>query len=290
MRRGEVTDRMVTADTTAAAIIRAMTGREVSHEVVKPATARGRPLLEIDRLMVGNAAKPALDAVSFAVHAGEIVGIAGVAGNGQAELVDAVTGRRVIDGGTLTIAGTRANDLSLRERRGLGMAIVPEDRHDVGSVAGMPAYVNMSMGKHRAPPLSRRGLIDRAAMRRHAETLIQRFGVAIQGPDTRVGTLSGGNLQKLIVAREFDHQAPVLLVEQPTRGVDVGAIEYIHRVLVDERSAGRAVLLISSELPELLALCDRILVLYEGRIVRELAASQTDEKEIGFYMAGGKGA
>jgi len=170
------------------------------------------------------------------------------------------------------------------------MAIVPEDRHDVGSVAGMPSYVNMSMGKHRAPPLSRRGLIDRAAMRRHAETLIQRFGVAIQGPDTRVGTLSGGNLQKLIVAREFDHQAPVLLVEQPTRGVDVGAIEYIHRVLVDERSAGRAVLLISSELPELLALCDRILVLYEGRIVRELAASQTDEKEIGFYMAGGKGA
>jgi simple sugar transport system ATP-binding protein len=239
---------------------------------------------------VGLLPKPALNTVTFAVHAGEIVGIAGVAGNGQAELVGVITGRCRVDGGTLTLSGTPLADLDTRARRELGMAIVPEDRHLVGSVARMPAFINMSMGKHRSKPLSAGGLIDRQAMREHARRLIDRFGVAIQGPDTKVGTLSGGNLQKLIVARELDHQAPFLLIEQPTRGVDVGAIEHIHKVLIEERTAGKAILLISSELPELLSLCDRILVLYEGEIIKALSASETDEKEIGFYMAGGKDA
>lgn len=290
MRRGEVTDQMETAETTSDAIIRAMTGRDVSHAVTKLPTLPGQPRLELQDVTMGAMPKPALNNVTFTVRAGEIVGIAGVAGNGQAELVDAITGQRRVDGGTVVLSGTFLTGLSTRARRELGMAIVPEDRHHVGSVARMPAFINMSMGKHRVRPLSVGGLIDRQAMREHAKRLIERFGVAIQSPDTKVDTLSGGNLQKLIVARELDHQAPFLLIEQPTRGVDVGAIEYIHKVLVEERTAGKAILLISSELPELLALCDRILVLYEGEIIKALSASQTDEKEIGFYMAGGKEA
>lgn len=290
MRRGAVTDRMVTAETTPDAIIRAMTGRDVSRTVTRTASGAGEVRLDVRGATIGNAGKPKLDGVSFYVRAGEIVGIAGVAGNGQTELVDAITGNARLDGGDIRIRDTSVAGLSTRQRRDLGFAIVPEDRHGVGSVDRMPAYINMSMGKHRRPPLSKGGLVDKAAMRRHAAALIQRFGVAIQGADTKVGTLSGGNLQKLIVARELDHQAPLLLIEQPTRGVDVGAIEYIHKVIVDERGAGRAILLVSSELPELLALCDRILVFYEGQVIKELVAAETNEKEIGFYMAGGKAA
>ena len=290
MRKGQVVDVMSTRETTSERIVEAMTGRTVNASLPRQEREAGAAQLEVVDLVRTDAGKPILTGVTLDVRAGEIVGIAGVAGNGQNELIAAITGRGRIDSGDIKVAGVSTLNLTVRQLRGHGLSFVPEDRHEVGSASSMPAFVNLALGKHRRAPMSKRGLIDKSAMRAYAETLIKRFGVAIHSADTKVGTLSGGNLQKLIVARELAHEADVLIIEQPTRGVDVGAIEFIHQVLLQERMAGRAILLVSSELSELLALCDRILVMYEGRIVAELPAETASEQEIGYFMAGGKAA
>jgi simple sugar transport system ATP-binding protein len=175
-------------------------------------------------------------------------------------------------------------------RRVAGIAYVPEDRAHTGTALRASAADTLSMGFHRRPPLSRRGVLDRAAMRDRARGMIARFGIKIPGEGTTVGTLSGGNLQKVVVARELDHQAPVLIAEQPTRGVDVGAIEFIHGQLVAERDKGRAVLLVSAELGEILALSDRVLVMYEGRVIAEVPGAEATETSLGLLMAGVTGA
>jgi simple sugar transport system ATP-binding protein len=290
LRDGRVAARMATADTDPQAIIRAMTGRNVVLKVDKGPSEPGRPLLQVDGLSVSAPGRLAVDSVSFAVRAGEILGIAGVAGNGQTELIEAVAGLRAADAGTVLVDGRDVTAAGVAGRRAAGIAYVPEDRAHTGTALRASATDTLSMGFHRRPPLSRRGVLDRAAMRRRARDLIARFGVKIPGEDTVVGTLSGGNLQKVVVARELDHHAPVLIAEQPTRGVDVGAIEFIHGQLVAERDKGRAVLLVSAELTEILALSDRVLVMYEGRVIAEVSGADATETSLGLLMAGVVGA
>jgi len=286
LRDGRVADRMATAETDPQAIIRAMTGRNVTLKVDKAPAQPGRPLLEVEGLVLAAPGRPAVDGVSFAVHAGEIVGIAGVAGNGQTELIEIVAGLRAADAGSIRVDGRDVTATGVAGRRAAGIAYVPEDRAHTGTAPRASATDNLNMGFHRRPPLSRRGVLDRAAMRDRARGLIARFGIKIPGEGTAVGTLSGGNLQKVVVARELDHQAPVLIAEQPTRGVDVGAIEFIHAQLVAERDKGRAVLLVSAELGEVLALSDRVLVMYEGRVIAEVPGNEATETSLGLLMAG----
>ena len=286
LRDGRVAARLVTAETDAQAIIRAMTGRNVSLKVDRTPAVPGRPLLQVDGLTLDAPGRPAVDGVSFAVRAGEIVGIAGVAGNGQTELVEIVAGLRAADAGTVRVDGRDVTTAGVAGSRVAGIAYVPEDRAHTGTALRASATDTLSMGFHRRAPLSRHGVLDRGAMRRRARDLIARFGVKIPGEATAVGTLSGGNLQKVVVARELDHEAAVLIAEQPTRGVDVGAIEFIHGQLVAERDKGRAVLLVSAELTEILALSDRVLVMYEGRVIAEVPGAEATETSLGLLMAG----
>lgn len=287
MRDGRVTERMVTAETTPRDIIRAMTGRAVNLTVEKKPASPGETVLDIRDLVVGaNLAKPAVNGLNLTVRAGEIVGVAGVAGNGQNELIEALTGLALPDGGSVILAGTDVTHSDVEARRAAGLAYVPEDRAATGTARKASAADNLVMGFQRKPPFSKGLRMDRAAVTDHARKLIARFGVKIGSEAVPVGTLSGGNLQKVVVARELAHQAPLLIAEQPTRGVDVGAIEFIHAELVAERDRGSAVLLVSAELGEILALSDRIVVMYEGRILADMAANEASEEKLGLLMAG----
>ncbi|HSV01448.1 MAG TPA: ATP-binding cassette domain-containing protein, partial [Roseiarcus sp.] len=230
--------------------------------------------------------RPAIDRVSFAVRAGEIVGIAGVAGTGQTELIEALTGLRAPDQGRVEIAGRDVTRADVADHRRAGLAYIPEDRATTGAALRASAADNLAMGFHRGAPLARRGLLDHRAVAAHARRLIARFDVRIGGETQRVGSLSGGNLQKLVLARELTHEGPLLIAEQPTRGVDVGATEFIHRLLIAERDKGRAILLVSAELSEILALSDRILVMFEGRVLADMLGGEADEETLGFLMAG----
>jgi len=286
LRDGRVAGRLITRDTSAEEITRAMTGRNVFFEPRKASTGLGEPMLEVEALTVGDGEKPLVAAAQFAVRGGEIVGIAGVAGNGQSELVEAIVGLRPHDDGRIRVAGHDVTAEPLRLRRRAGLSYIPEDRAATGTALAASAADNLAMGFHRGAPLARGSLLDRSAMRTHARNLIKRFAVKIPDEVTQVGTLSGGNLQKVVAARELAHEAQVVIAEQPTRGLDVGATEFIHRTLLAQRDDGRAVLLVSSELSEIMSLCDRILVMYEGRIVADLAANDADEAKLGLLMAG----
>jgi ABC-type uncharacterized transport system ATPase subunit len=287
LRDGKVVDRMVTAETSAREIIRAMTGRAVNLTVEKRPAEPGAVVLEARGLTVAaDGGKPVVDAVDLTVRAGEIVGIAGVAGNGQTELIEALTGLRIPDGGKVAIHGTDVTRLDVERHRDAGLAYIPEDRATTGTALAASAADNLAMGFQARPPLSKGRLLDGRAVAAHARALIARFGVKIGSEQLPVGTLSGGNLQKVVVARELSHAAPLLIAEQPTRGVDVGAIEFIHGQLVAERDRGGAVLLVSAELTEILALSDRVLVMFDGRILAELPAAEADEETLGLLMAG----
>ncbi len=287
LRDGRVVERMKTGQTTAREIVRAMTGRSVNLKVDKAPARPGAPLLEaIDLTVAAPGGKPLVDKVALKVRAGEIVGIAGVAGNGQAELVEALVGLRRLDGGKVLIGGIDVSGGDVAARREAGIAYIPEDRAAVGAALAASAADNLAMGFHRRPPLDRGGLIDSAAMASRARALIAKFDIRIESERAPVGSLSGGNLQKVVVARELSHEAPALIAEQPTRGLDVGATEFIHGQLVAERDAGRAVLLISAELSEILALSDRILVMYEGRVLADVPQKRATEETLGLLMAG----
>jgi general nucleoside transport system ATP-binding protein len=287
LRDGRVVDRLRTRETTPREIIRAMTGRSVNLRIDKGPARIGAPLLEaIDLTIVAPGAKPAVDKASFVVRGGEIVGVAGVAGNGQSELVEALVGMRAPDGGGVRIQGRDAGRLDVAARRQAGLAYIPEDRALVGAALKASAADNLAMGFQRLPPLARGLLLDLGAMSHRAKTLIAKFAVKIANEQTTVGSLSGGNLQKIVAARELSHEAPVIIAEQPTRGLDVGATEFIHGQLVGERDKGRAVLLVSAELTEILALSDRILVMYEGRILADVPQADANEEALGLLMAG----
>ncbi|OLP56469.1 heme ABC transporter ATP-binding protein [Rhizobium rhizosphaerae] len=289
LRQGRVTERMATRDTTPAEIIRAMTGRVVNLTVDRKPATPGAAVLDVQGLTVGTGAKPVVDKLSFRLHAGEIVGIAGVAGNGQTELIEALTGLRRPDGGRVTLSGRDVTEADVEAHRAAGLAYVPEDRAVTGTARAASAADNLLMGYQRKAPFTEGLRLNAKAVAEHARRLIGRFGVKIADETVLVGTLSGGNLQKVVIARELTHQAPLLIAEQPTRGVDVGAIEFIHAELVAERDRGRAILLVSAELSEILALSDRILVMYEGRILADLPAGAADEDRLGLLMAGRTG-
>jgi general nucleoside transport system ATP-binding protein len=283
LRDGRVTLSCATADTDRAALAAAMTGRDVELDKVYPVGSPGEVLLSAQGLTIHG--HPALHDVSLEVRAGEVVGIAGVAGNGQTELVEAIAGLRPLDAGTVTVLGRDVHGLSVRQRRAAGMAHIPEDRAETGSAPGAPLAGNLAAGFQRK--LARRGLLRPGAVRAHARAIVDRFGVRAASETVPMRTLSGGNQQKAILGRELTHDAPVLLVEQPTRGVDIGAVGQIHQRLVEYRDAGHAVLLVSAELSEIRALADRVLVMYEGRIVASLTKDEATYEALGLAMAGG---
>lgn len=288
MRDGKVVSRMKTSDTSAAAIAQAMTGREVLFEVASGEAHPGAPVLQVDGITVKRVGgqRAIVDGVSLTVHGGEIVGIAGVSGNGQTELIQAIVGLRHADRGEVRVDRVDVSRASVMRRREAGLAYVPEDRHATGTAGPASVKDNLVMGFHHRAPLASRGFLNRDEMRRHAERLIHDYDVRLTSPDVPVAALSGGNMQKVVVAREMAHGASLLIAEQPARGVDVGAIEYIHRALIDYRDAGHGVLLVSNEMSEVLALSDRILVMFEGRISGELSRAEATAARLGRLMLG----
>jgi general nucleoside transport system ATP-binding protein len=265
-----------------------MVGREVLLRVAKkPAKPKGE-ILGVQRLSV----KARLHEISLSVCAGEIVGIAGVEGNGQTELIEVLAGLVDRDrlSGRVEFEGNDISTLSARDRKELGIAHVPEDRHRRGLLLDASLAENSILGVHyRQPAVARRGgiLLDDAGIRARAQQVIRDFDVRPANAGLPARALSGGNQQKLIIGREFELPPKLLLVSQPTRGVDIGAIEFIHRKLVELRDAGCAVLLVSAELEEVTALADRLMVIYEGRIVGEVDPAKATREEIGLMMTGG---
>jgi simple sugar transport system ATP-binding protein len=284
LRDGRVVDTVNTAETTPAELARMMVGREVLLRVERRPVEVGDVLLQTDGLSVESSLGAHLREVSLRVRAGEILGVAGVEGNGQLELEEAISGLRRHHEGTVTLAGRELRGGPQRRRR-VGLAHIPSDRQRRGLIAGFSLAWNLILGSQWREPFARRGVFRFSSIISYAQQLIRDFGIRAAGLFAPVSSLSGGNQQKLIIAREFSREPEVVLACQPTRGVDVGAIEYIHKRLLELREQGKGVLLISAELDEIRALSDRILVLYEGRIVAERDAD-CDEHELGLLMAG----
>ena len=293
MRDGRVVGRLKTAETNAAELARLMVGRDVLLRVEKPAARPGPVTLTVHNLAVtARDGTRRVDGLSLKVHAGEIVGIAGVEGNGQTELIEALAGinASLHVTGDIELEGQNINRLGARQRRERGVAHIPEDRHRRGLLLDFDLAENSILGVHyRAPAVAGAGgvLLDEGGIRARAAEVIRDFDVRPADPALPARALSGGNQQKLIIGREFGQRPKLLLVSQPTRGVDIGAIEFIHRKLVAMRHAGCAVLLVSAELEEVTALADRLLVIHEGRIVGEVDPAATTHEEIGLLMTGG---
>ena len=268
-----------------------MVGRPIPSLAPRTPRPPGEPLLEAHGLVVRDArGLPAVRGMSFQVRAGEIFGIAGVEGNGQHELVECLAGLRPPTAGEIVIAGRRCSGRSAREHFAAGLAHIPSDRLHRGLIADMSLAENLALGFQRSPALGRGPMLSRRRLRVRAAALLAEYDVRPPDPGARAGRLSGGNQQKLIAARELSRGARVLLAAHPTRGVDLGAVAFLHQRLLAERDAGRAVLLVSSELSELLALGDRLVVMFGGRIVHETRPADTDERTLGLYMTGRRGA
>jgi simple sugar transport system ATP-binding protein len=264
-----------------------MVGREVLLSVDKKPAEPGEPMLIVENLSVkDDRGLPAVRDVSFEVRAGEIVGIAGVDGNGQSELIDALTGLRKPDSGRVVVGGDDVTSASVRKHLDDGLGHIPEDRQRRGLVLEFTLAENLAFFAYRRAPVSRLGWLSPRRMIDRARDLLSAYDVRGGGPQTRASALSGGNQQKVVLAREVERDPQVLVAAQPTRGLDVGAIEFVHRRLVEERDVGRAILLVSFELEEVLSLSDRILVVFEGRIVGEYPPTATQE-ELGLAMVGG---
>jgi ABC-type uncharacterized transport system ATPase subunit len=287
LRRGKKIDTVPREGATEEGLAKMMVGREVLLRVEKKAAQPGDVVLEVRDLHVNDDRHlAAVRDVSFAVRAGEIVGIAGVEGNGQSELIEAITGLRRAEGGQVAVAGKVMEHTTARKMLDAGVGHIPEDRQRRGLVLEFTLAENIALHDYCYPPDSRWGWLFPRRLMQRARELIREFDVRGGGPQTRAAALSGGNQQKLVAAREVSRDPKVLVAAQPTRGLDVGAIEYLHRRLVEERDEGRAILLISLELDEVISLSDRLLVMYEGRIVGE-HGSDASEEAIGLEMLGG---
>jgi simple sugar transport system ATP-binding protein len=288
LRRGKRIDTIPREGATEESLARMMVGREVLLRVEKPPPRTGDLLLEVKSLEVNDDRDlPAVRDVSLSVRAGEIVGIAGVEGNGQSELIEAITGLRRPESGEVVVGGRVIGHATAREMLDAGVGHIPEDRQRRGLILEFTIAENIALHDYNKPPDSRFGWLFPRRLIQRARQLIKEFDVRGGGPGTRAEALSGGNQQKLVAAREVSRDPKVLVAAQPTRGLDVGAIEYLHRRLVEERDEGRAILLLSLELDEVLSLSDRILVMYEGQIVAEHEGGATED-EIGFEMLGGR--
>ena len=276
------------AATSSAEMAQLMCGREIVPPL-RPPAAPGGPVLELAGVATSAHAGMRLRDVSISVRAGEIVGVAGVSGNGQRALADVVSGMLTPDAGTLTIAGTRIQRFSPRAVQAQGLGRIPEDRMTTGLVAGLPLADSMVLPRIGTPAFSRAGLLDRAAILAFVEEQIAAFDIRCPGPMARAGSLSGGNLQKALLARELAFNPRVLIAAQPTRGLDIGAARFVHDKLLELRAKGCGLLVIGEDLEELLILCDRIAVIYEGRIAGVLEAAEATIARLGLLMSGAGG-
>ena len=291
LRKGKYMGTVEIKDTTKEELSRMMVGRDVQLQVEKKPAAPGKVVLDVEDVTMHNAQhkKDSVKNVSFQVHAGEIVCLAGIEGNGQTEFVYGLTGLEKISGGTITLDGQDITHASIRQRSKDGMSHIPEDRHKHGLVLDYTLEKNMVLQRYWQPEFQKGGFIRADKVREYSDRLIKQYDVRSgQGSSTIVRSMSGGNQQKAIIAREIDRDPKLLIAVQPTRGLDVGAIEYIHKQIVAERVKGKAVLLVSLELDEVMNLSDRILVMYEGEIVGEFDPKTTTVQELGLYMAGAK--
>jgi general nucleoside transport system ATP-binding protein len=285
MRDGRVVGAVSTRETSEQELARLMVGRDVNLRANRVPIERGRAVLRIDGLHVRDeVGQEKVRGISLDVHAGEIVGIAGVDGNGQSQLAEAIMHLRAANQGRVFLNDQEITRLTVAQHRALGLSYIPADRRHVGSIPGMSIADNAILGSHRERT---RGLfLDKRRIREHAERLIARFGVRAASTGAMAGKLSGGNLQKLILGREIMQDAAAIVVEQPTRGLDVGAVESVWLELLRERERGTAILLISAELEELMNLADRIAVMFEGRIVGILNAASVTVEKLGLMISG----
>ncbi|MBP3454108.1 MAG: ABC transporter ATP-binding protein [Clostridia bacterium] len=291
LRKGRYIGTVNTSETTKAELSSMMVGRPVQLVVDKQLAQPGETVLEVENLCVPSKLykRNAVNNVSFKARAGEILCIAGIDGNGQTDLVYAITGLEHPSSGKITLGNKNVTRLPIRQRSDAGMSHIPEDRHKHGLVLDFTLEQNMVLQRFDEGRFQKMGFIRFDEVRRYADMLIEQYDVRSgQGAETTVRSMSGGNQQKAIVAREIDRDKPLIIAVQPTRGLDVGAIEYIHSQLVAQRDAGKAVLLVSLELDEVMNLSDRILVMYEGEIVGEFDPKQITVEELGLYMAGAK--
>ncbi|MEW6227237.1 MAG: ABC transporter ATP-binding protein [Bacillota bacterium] len=287
MRKGKVVGAMRTADTNPREIARMMVGREVLLRIEKKPPAPRDVVLDVKDLVVAdNRGLLAVKGVSLTVQAGEILGVAGVEGNGQTELVEALTGLRPVERGTVKIGNTDVTSASPLRRRELGLSHIPEDRLTRGLNLRATIEENLIVTSHHKPPLSKWGVFNFPKRAEHADRLVAEFDIRATGRQVPARTLSGGNLQKVVVARELAAEPALLIAAQPTRGLDIGSIEFIHQRIVDARDQGQAVLLVSAELDEIMSLSDRIAVMYEGEIVGVVPGGAATEEELGLLMAG----
>ena len=291
LRKGKYIGTVNTADVTVEQLSAMMVGRNVNFHVEKQPQHLGDVILDIRNMTVASHVHKnnAVKNVSLQVRAGEIVCIAGIDGNGQTEFIYGLSGLEPLVSGTITMLGKDITRTAIRKRSLLGMSHIPEDRHKHGLVLDYTLEDDIVLQTYFEPRFSKGGFLRRKAIRQYAEELIDQYDIRSgQGPVTMARSMSGGNQQKAIIAREIDKNPSLLVAVQPTRGLDVGAIEYIHKQIVAQRDAGKAVLLVSLEMDEVLDLSDRILVMYEGEIVGELDPKTTTPEEMGLYMAGAK--
>ncbi len=292
LRKGKYIGTVEIPSTTKAELSRMMVGRDVEFAVQKAPAHPADVVLDVQNLTVASKVHKnnAVKNVSFQVHAGEIVCIAGIDGNGQSELVFGISGLEPVTGGTVTMLGRDITHAPIRKRSLMGMSHIPEDRHKHGLVLDYTLEDNLILQRYFQPEFTNKaGFLRRKNIRTYAQRLIEQYDIRSgQGPITIARSMSGGNQQKAIIAREIDKDPQLLIAVQPTRGLDVGAIEYIHKQIVAQRDAGKAVLLVSLELDEVMTVSDRILVMYEGEIVGQLDPKTTTVEELGLYMAGAK--
>lgn len=289
IRRGKLIGTVETADVDTRDLAKMMVGRDVILEVEKEPAKPGEVILKVDNVhALNDRGLPALEGTTFEVRAGEILGIAGVEGNGQSELTEVITGLRPLQEGQVELNGKNISNISTRKRIGSGISYIPEDRHKRGLVLDFSLSENMILGHHYKAPFSKGINLNYPSIQANARELIEEFDIRTPNEEVLAKNLSGGNQQKVIIARELSRNPELLIAAQPTRGVDVGAIEFIHKRIVEQRDAGKAVLLISLELDEILSLSDRIAVIYEGQIVDILDAKDATEEELGLMMAGAK--
>ena len=291
LRKGKYIGTVDVKDCTKADLSRMMVGRDVEFAVQKQESHIGDVILEVKNLTVASklSKKHAVDDVSFTVRAGEIVCIAGIDGNGQTELVYGISGLESPVSGSISLHGKDITHAPIRKRSTMGMSHIPEDRHKHGLVLDYTLEDNLVLQRYFEPEFTKGGFLRRKNIRTYAERLIDAYDVrSSQEPVTVARSMSGGNQQKAIIAREIDKDPQLLIAVQPTRGLDVGAIEFVHKQIVAQRDAGKAVLLVSLELDEVMTVSDRILVMYEGQIVGQLDPKKTTVEELGLYMAGAR--
>ena len=290
IRRGKVVGSRTPAETNEEDLAELMVGRDVNLTVDRGESSPTDPMLVVkDMRVADDRGNEVVHGVSFEVRSGEILGIAGVAGNGQDELVEAITGLRKTAGGTVALDGQPITTATVRELHEQGVGFVPADRHRFGLVLSFPLTDNVVLNDYHAPPYAKGLVRDDDAIQRRAEACVTEFDVRTPSTKVTAGTLSGGNQQKIVVAREFGHDLKLLVLDQPTRGLDVGSVEFIHSETIKRRKAGTAILLVSAELDEVLELSDRIGVMYRGELVAVVDAREADKEQIGLLMAtGGK--